>query len=160
MEDSSGKTFAQMHLGLQLILANFRLVSNLTFLSKVIEHCMLLQLCQHCDNYSLQPDYQSAYREHYSCETAILKVSNDILWAMEHQAVTSLVTLDLSAAFDTVDHDILLSILRNKYRIHGKALKWSNEYLRPCSFKVAVKGIYSKERNLEVSVPQGQLCGG
>ena len=147
------------HLGLQLILANFRPVSNLTFVSKVIECCMLLQLSQHCDNYNLQPDYQSAYREHYSCETAVLKVSNDILWAMEGQVVTSLVTLDLSAAFDTVDHDILLSVLRNKYGIHGKALKWFNEYLRPCSFKVAVKGIYSKECNLEVSVPQGSCAG-
>ena len=89
-------------LGLQLILSNYRPVSNLTFVSKIIECCMLLQLSQHCDNYDLQPDYQSAYREHYSCETAVLKVSNDILWAMESQAVTSLVTLDLSAAFDTM----------------------------------------------------------
>ena len=60
-------------LGLQLVLANYRPVSNLTFLSKIIEHCMLLQLIQHCDNYDLQPDYQSAYREHYSRETAVLK---------------------------------------------------------------------------------------
>ena len=147
------------HLGLQLILVNFRLVSNLTFVSKVIECCMLLHLSHHCDNYNLQLDYQLAYREHFSCETAILKVSNDILWAMESQAVTSLVALDLSAAFDTVDHDILLSILRNKYGIHDKALKWFNEYLRQCSFKVALKGIYSKECNLEVSVPQGSCEG-
>ena len=160
-------------LGLQLILSNYRLVSNLTFVSKIIECCMLLQLSQHCNDYDLQPDYQSAYREHYSCETAVLKVSNDILWAMEKQEVTSLFTLDLSAAFDTVDHDILdlsaafdtvdhdilLSILRNKYGIDGKALKWFNEYLRPHSFKVAINGVYSKEHNLEVSVPQGSCVG-
>ena len=78
---------------------------------------------------------------------------------MESQAVTSLVALDLSAAFDTVDHDILLSILRNKCGIHGKALKWFNEYLRPCSFKVAIKGVYNKERNLEGSVSQGSCAG-
>ena len=146
-------------LGLQLILSNYRPVSNLTFVSKIIERCMLLQLSQHCNDYDLQPDYQSAYREHYSCETAVLKVSNDILWAMEKQEVTSLVALDLSAAFDTVDHDILLSILRNKYGIDGKALKWFNEYLRPRSFKVAINGVYSKEHNLEVSVPQGSCAG-
>ena len=146
-------------LGLELIMPNYRPVSNLTFVSKIIECCMLLQLSQHCDDHDLQPDYQSAYREHYSCETAVLKVSNDILWAMEKQAVTSLVALDLSAAFDTVDHDILLAVLRNKYGINGKALKWFNEYLRPCSFKVAVNGTYSKERNLEVSVPQGSCAG-
>ena len=146
-------------LGLQLILSNYRPVSNLTFVSKIIERCMLLQLSQHCNDYDLQPDYQSAYREHYSCETAVLKVSNDILWAMEKQEVTSLVALDLSAAFDTVDHDILLSILRNKYGIDGKALKWFDEYLRPRSFKVAINGVYSKEHNLDVSVPQGSCAG-
>ena len=69
--------------GLQLIMSNFRPVSNLSFISKIIEKCMLLQLSQHCNNNNLQPDYQSAYREHYSCETAVLKLSNDILWAME-----------------------------------------------------------------------------
>ena len=63
---------------------------------------MLLQLSKHCNKYQLQPDYQSAYREHYSCETSILKISNDILWGMEAQSITSLVALDLSAAFNTV----------------------------------------------------------
>ena len=132
-------------LGLQLIHSNYRPVSNLTFISKIIEWCMLLQVSHHCDDYNLQPDYQSAYREHYSCETAIINVSDGLLWGMERQAITSLVALDLSAAFDTVDHDILLSILSNKYGIKGKALKWFNQYLRPWSFKVAVKGTYSKE---------------
>ena len=83
---------------------------------------MLLQLSDHCDTYDLQPDYQSAYREHYSCETAVLQVTNDILWAMEKQKITSLVTLDLSAAFDTVDHPTLLSILNNKFGIEKEAL--------------------------------------
>ena len=84
---------------------------------------MLLQLSHHCDNYSLQPDYQSAYREHYSCKTAIFKLSNDILWAMEKQQVTCLVALDLSAVFDTVDHPTLLSVLRHKFGIEDKALQ-------------------------------------
>ena len=66
-------------LGLELINPNFRPVSNLSFLSKVIERCMLLQLNQHCKEYGLQPHYQSAYREHHSCETVILQLSNDIL---------------------------------------------------------------------------------
>ena len=120
---------------------------------------MLLQVSHHCGEYHLQPDYQSAYREHYSCETAILKVSNDILWGMESQSITALVTLDLSAAFDTVDHDILLSILSSKYGIKGKALQWFDQYLRPRSFRVAVKGIYSKDKDLTVSVPQGSCTG-
>ena len=117
--------------GLDLTFPNYRPVSNLTFISKVIECCMLLQVSKHCEKYHLQPDYQSAYREHYSCETATLKISNDILWGMEAQSITSLVALDLSAAFDTVDHDILLSILSSKYGIKGDALKWFDQYLRP-----------------------------
>ena len=120
---------------------------------------MLSQVSRHCEEYQLQPDYQSAYREHYSCETAILKISNDILWGMEAQSITSLVALDLSAAFDTVNHEVLLSILSNKYRIKSKALKWFDQYLRPRSFKVTVNGAYSKDRDLTVSVPQGSCVG-
>ena len=65
--------------GLDLIDANFCPVSNLTFLSKVVESAMLLQVSRHCEQYQLQPDYQSAYRDNYSCETMVLKISNDIL---------------------------------------------------------------------------------
>ena len=146
-------------LGLELINSNFRPVSNLSFLSKVIESCMLLQLNQHCKKYGLQPDYQSAYREHHSCETTILQLSNDILWGMERQSITALVTIDLSAAFDTVDHEILLDILKHKFGIEGKALQWFNNYLRPCSFRVVTEGTYSQEQDLEVSVPQGSCAG-
>ena len=145
--------------GLQLIMSNFRPVSNLSFISKIIEKCMLLQLSQHCENNNLQPDYQSAYREHYSCETAVLKLSNDILWAMEKQHVTCLVALDLSAAFDTVDHQTLLEVLRHKFGLEKTALEWFDQYLRPRSFKVTINGKESSERNLTVSVPQGSCAG-
>ena len=78
---------------------------------------------------------------------------------MEAQSITSLVALDLSADFNTVDHEILLSILSNKYGIKSKALKWFNQYLRPRSFKVTVNGAYSKEKDLGVSVLQGSCVG-
>ena len=67
------------NLGLELIHSNFRPVSNLTFMSKIIECCMLLQLSGHCREYDIQLDYQSVYREHYSCETALLQLSDNIL---------------------------------------------------------------------------------
>ena len=120
---------------------------------------MLLQISAHCNQYGLQPDYQSAYRVHHSCETAILHLSNDILWAMERQSITSLTAIDLSAAFDTVDHDILLDILNHKFGIEDKALKWFDNYLRPRSFKVVIDGTYSEEQNLTVSIPQGSCAG-
>ena len=97
--------------GLDLILSNFIPVSNLSFISKVVEKLVLAQFNKHCSIHSLIPNYQSAYRANYSCEAALTKIVNDILWAMEHQKVTSLVAIDLSAAFGTVDHDILLSVL-------------------------------------------------
>ena len=120
---------------------------------------MLLQLSQHCDTNNLQPDYQSAYREHYSCETVVLKLSNDILWAMEKQQVTCLVALDLSAAFDTVDHTTLLAILKCKFGLEGNAIQWFDQYLRPRSFKVTINGKNSSEKDLSLSVPQGSCTG-
>ena len=147
-------------LGLELINPNYRPVSNLPFISKVVENCMLLQLSRHCKDFNLQLDYQSAYCEDYSCETAVLKISNNVLWAFEHQSIMSLVAIDLSAAFDTVDHAILLNILNNKFGITDKALKWFDSYLHPRSFKVAIdKDHHSKEHSLEVSVPQGSCAG-
>ena len=146
-------------LGLALIMPNYRPVSNLSFISKVVERAMLLQLSQHCQDFNLQPDYQSAYRPNYSCETAVLRISNDILLAFEHQPIMALVAIDLSAAFDMVNHTSLLDILKAKYGITGQALKWFDNYLRPRSFKVVIDNKYSKPYDLEVSVPQGSCVG-
>ena len=120
---------------------------------------MLLQLSDHCNKYGLQPDYQSAYREHYSCETAVLKLSNDILWAMEKQHITCLMALDLSAAFNTVDYPTLLSVLKHKFGMEDKALQWFDQYLRPRSFKVTINGKYSSDKDLTISIPQGSCAG-
>ena len=145
--------------GLELIPKNYRPVSNLPFLSKVLEQCVLARFNEHCDNHSLLPDYQSAYRPNHSCETSLLKIINDMLWAMERKNVTAMVVMDLSAAFDTVDHDILLSILENKFGIKDVALRWFESYLRPRSCKVSINPAYSAEKQLPFSVPQGSCAG-
>ena len=93
------------------VLQNYRPVSNLTFLSKVVEKITLNQFTQHREDHHLLPDYQSAYRKYHSCKTSLIKLVNDLLWAMEKQEVTAMTVLDLSAAFDTVDHDLLLTVL-------------------------------------------------
>ena len=85
---------------------NYRPVSNLTLLSKVFEKITLNQFTQHCEDYHLLPNYQSAYRKFHSCKTSLIKLVNDLLWAMEKQEVTAMTVLDLSVAFDTVDHDL------------------------------------------------------
>ena len=105
------------------------------------------------------PEYQSAYRANFSCKTALLKLTDDLLWSMEHQEVTPLVSIDLSAAFDTVDHDLLLSILSKKFGVVDKALKWFDSCLRPRRFQVLIDDTKSKEIELPFSVPQGSCAG-
>ena len=84
---------------------------------------MLKQLIEHCENHKLLLDFQSAYRKNYSTETSLIRLTNDILWSMEKQHLTSLTVLDLSAAFDTMDHNILLHILEQKFGFFGKCPK-------------------------------------
>ena len=67
-------------IGLDLMTKNYRPVSNLSFVSKLVERCMLTQFSRHCEDNQLMPDYQSAYRSNYSCETLLVKLVNDILW--------------------------------------------------------------------------------
>ena len=134
-------------------------MSNLTFLSKLIEKCALTQFSKHCDNNHLIPDYQSAYRQGYSCEAALLKLVNDILWSLERGNANNFIAIDLLAAFDTVDHNILLQVLRYKFNICGKALTWFDTYLHPGGCRVNVGKEYSSNWDLTCSVPQGSIYG-
>ena len=145
--------------GLDCILNNYRPVSNLPFLSKVIEKAVLLQFGEHCDNNKLMAEYQSAYRPYHSCETAVVKLTNDLLWNMERQQLTLIVATDLSAAFDTVDFDITLDVLERCYGVCGTAKIWFNNYLRPRFCKVNIKNSFSATRELHQSVPQGSCLG-
>ena len=103
------------------ILKNYRPVSNLTFISKVIEKVISGRLNEHFINNSLFDPLQSVYRDKHSTETALIKVQNDILSALDADSSAILLILDLSAALDTIDHDILLSRLCNVYDITGNA---------------------------------------
>ena len=97
--------------------SNYRPVSNLCFISKIVEKVTLDQFNQHCQENDLVPEYQSAYRKKHSCETNLVKLVNDTLRNMENQLVTAIVILDLNAAFDTVDHDLLLEVLGKRFSI-------------------------------------------
>ena len=130
-------------------------MSNLLFISKLVGKCALKQFIQHCDDQNLILDYQSAYRSGYSRETALVKITNDILWSFEKQHVSTLIVMDLSATFDMVDHQILLDVLENRLGITGTALSWFRTYLQPRFCKVCVHKSYSKLQDLTFSVPQG-----
>ena len=121
---------------------NYRPVSSLPFVSKLEEKCIQKQFNDHCNEVLLNSDYQGAYKARYSCETALLKIANDLLWAMERGNISALILMKHSAAFNTVDHEILVSLLEKKFEIRDVALKWLREYLQPRFFKVCVKCIF------------------
>ena len=145
--------------GLELICKNYRPVSNLSFLSKIHEKCALLQFNNHCTVNNLLLDYQLAYREHFSCETALVKLMDDILWNMEAQEITAVVAIDLYVAFDTVDHDVLLDVLNNRFGLDGNNQDWIDSYLRCRKFKVSIGQSYSEEIDVKFSVLQGSIFG-
>ena len=86
----------------------------------------------------LQDDLQSAYRSHASTETALIKVNNDILQTLDKGQYAALILLDLSAAFDTLDHDVFLKRARNTLGITGQALEWLRSYFQHRTQAVAV----------------------
>ena len=101
-------------------LSNFRPISNLTLISKVIDKAVAEQLTDHVKTYHL--DVMSAFKVLHSTETSLLKVHNDILHAVNDNNSFILLLLDLSSAFDTVDHSLLLSTLSHRFGIKGNAL--------------------------------------
>ena len=141
------------------MLNNYRPLSNLSFLSKALERCVLKQLVKHLESNSLFNDCQSAYRKFHSCETAITKITNDILLSLDNKQCSFLLFLDLSAAFDTVDHSILLSTLETKYGIKGFVLQWFNSYLSNRNYKVTINKCSSTGIFLFFGVPQGSILG-
>ena len=138
---------------------NFRPVSNLPYVSKLSERAAADQLMDHMTINELHSVFQSAYKKHHSTESALLKVKNDILMNMNAQKVTLLVLLDLSAAFDTVQHDILLERLRSKFGVDGGALSWFASYLSDRTQRVRVNGGLSDVFPVKQGVPQGSCLG-
>ena len=144
-------------LGLEIIFPSYRPVSNLQFLSKLTERAVAVQFVDYLKLKNLRDPLQSAYSEFHSTETALTRVHNDIMLAMDNQKVVLLLLLDLSAAFDTVDHGIMLSRLENRFGVKGTALKWFESYLTDRSQSVCIHGTRSEEQMLRFGVPQGSV---
>ena len=140
-------------------LKNYRPVFNLSFMSKLLEKVVLSQILQHINCKKLLSDFQSAYRPHHSTETALLKITNDLLSAMDDGNISVLVLLNLSAAFDTIDHEILLHRLHNVFGFEDTVLSWFQLYLENQTQTVAVHAKHSTPAPLCYGVSQGSVLG-
>ena len=143
----------------QNILQNYRPISNLSFLSKILERTVLCQINEYLQNNSLYPKYQSAYRSSHSTETALLDVTNHILQSLDSGNFSILALLDLSAAFDTIDHKILLMRLSHSYGISSTPLSWISSYLTQRFQTIATYNHSSSPTVLKYGVPQGSVLG-
>ena len=108
---------------------NYRPISKLPFISKILEKVVLSQLLAFLNHGEILKPFQSGFRSRHSTETALLKVTNDLLLTLDSGENAILILLDLSAAFDTVDHNTLLSRLEQWVGIGGTALRWFSSYL-------------------------------
>ena len=135
---------------------NHRPISNLMFLSKC-EKVVASQFISHLRENKLEEIFQSAYKVGHSTESALLRVHNDVLRALDDGKCVMLVLLDLSAAFDTVDHGILLSRLSQCIGVQGSAYTWFESYLSSRSQFVQIRDTSSSDRQLTCGLPRG-LC--
>ena len=141
------------------MLSNYRPVSNLTAVSKLLERVVLNQLNDYLNSNDLYCPVQSGYRPHHSCETLLVRMTDDINREIQAGNIVIVILLDLSAAFDTIDHDVLMEKLLKDYGIRGKAFAWMKSYLQSRTFCVKIDDTFSSLLELLFGVPQGSLLG-
>lgn len=139
-------------------LHNYRPVSNLSFLSKIMEKVVADQLVKFLEQNEIICEFQSAYRGNHSTETSLVKIMNDIYSSRATNKCTLLVMLDLSAAFDTVNHVLLLEDLK-RLGTSKETMSWFTSYLKNRKLKVIWNEIFSKEIIMNTGVPQGSILG-
>ena len=140
-------------------LNSYRPISNLSFISKVLEKCVADQLTDYVESNGLFSEVQSAYRSKHSCETATIKIINDVLVQLDKKSKVILVLLDLSAAFDTISHAKLLHRLKHDYGVTGKVLSWIESYLTNRTARVKIGSVESEAKSISIGVPQGSILG-
>ena len=139
------------------ILKNYHPVSKLSYISKLLERVVAGRLTDYMTENTLHKHLQSAYKPGQSTETALVKVQNDILTSIDQHGVVILVMLDLSAAFDTINHDILFSRMENTLGITGQALAWFKSYLSGRTLRIKIDKSFSELQDILWSVPQGSV---
>ena len=117
------------------------------------------RLLRHLNSFISLPVFQSGFRKSYSTESALLRIHNDLLLAIDNKRISALILLDLSAAFDTVDHDLLLSRLSLNFGISSSALSLLSSYLSNRSQSVLIGSNSSPYSHLRTGVRQGSVLG-
>ena len=131
-------------------------------MSKLVEHVVAVQLVNHIERHNLMEVHHLAYHAYHSTETALLKVKTDVIRALENQEVACLILLDLSTAFDTIDHNTLLRRLETRFAVTDTALNWLRSYLTNRTQDVTVGNPLLKDSRsvfvlLKSGVPQGSI---
>jgi hypothetical protein len=139
--------------------ANYRPISNLNTISKVLERLCLARLLPHVAATGHFNPLQSAYRKHHSTETALLKILDDLYRIIDDRRSAVLIGLDLSAAFDTIEHDILIERLKTVFGVSDTALQWVETYLRGREQYVVAGEERSTSTRCTFGVPQGSVLG-
>lgn len=139
--------------------SSYRPISNLSVLSKLLERVVKKQLLDYLNSQCLFNPYQSAYRSNHSTDMALLKVTDDVLSAMDHGLLTLLGFLDLQSAFDSVDHGILLDRLLGTYGISGMAHNWFKSFVTGRTQFVKFRSFDSQSHAFPCGVPQGSVLG-
>ena len=138
---------------------SYRPISNIAFLSKILERAASIQTINYLLKNDLLGKFQSAYRRFHSTETAMSCVTNNILREIDSGNEVVPLMLDLSAAFDTIDHVLLLERIQHRYGIGGTVLKWYKSYLHNRQQSVVIKNTFSSSKSLLHGVPQGSVQG-
>jgi len=134
-------------------------ISKLSLISKIIERVVQSLHTDHLFFHSLLNPHQSVYRRHHSTETSLLYIHDHLITAICSQKLSCLCLLDLSTAFDTIDHDILLTLLSSWFDIHGSVLNWITSYLSSRTFCVKCNDCFSSLHTSLYGVPRGSVIG-
>ena len=137
---------------------NYRPISVLPVLSKIIEHAVHDQLYSFLTDNNILNSCQSGFRRNHSTSTSLIDVSDYILQNMNQGLVTGALFLDLKKAFDTVNYDILLKKLHN-YGVTGNTLNWFKSYLSGRMQAVNVNSTLSDFKHVNIGIPQGSILG-
>ena len=140
-------------------LNNYRPVSNLCFIAKILEKLFLSQVSSYLNSHNLYNTCQSAYRPGHSTETALLKVVNDLFLSLNKGNISVLALLDFSSAFDTIDHIILVHHLHTDFGFTDTVLQWFSSYLTDRTHYVSLCNHCSDFAPVHSGVPQGSVLG-